>query len=156
MRHIKLFDVIAFFGYYLLSRRIVRPVLSLVKVTEEISKGRFPKDLNLGEVREIRELHMALRRMYEEIKKSKADIKESLFMLEKTNRLLLRTQKELVVSEKLASIGRLAAGIAHEIGNPLSAIKGYVDILRRGYALDEGKKKNSLLTYKKKLRELIK
>lgn len=148
--------VIALFGYYLLSRRVVRPVLDLVKVTEEISKGRFPEDLNPGEVREIRELHMALRRMHEEIEKSKADIKESLFMLEKTNRLLLRTQKELVVSEKLASIGRLAAGIAHEIGNPLSAIKGYVDILRRGYALDEDKKKEFLINIQKEIERIDK
>src|SRR5256885_12124953 len=36
-----------------------------------------------------------------------------------------------VRSEKLASIGRLAAGIAHEVGNPLGAIGTYVEVLRR-------------------------
>ncbi|MFH1135679.1 MAG: ATP-binding protein [Pseudomonadota bacterium] len=41
-------------------------------------------------------------------------------------------EKQLFHSEKLASIGILAAGVAHEIGNPLSAISGYTQILQSG------------------------
>src|SRR5438067_12559429 len=40
-------------------------------------------------------------------------------------------QGQLVRSEKLASIGRLAAGIAHEVGNPLGAVGTYIEVLRR-------------------------
>ena len=40
-------------------------------------------------------------------------------------------QRKLVQSEKLAGIGRLAAGVAHEINNPLGVILGYVKLLRR-------------------------
>src|SRR5207244_12595224 len=44
---------------------------------------------------------------------------------------LLDAQGQLVRSEKLAGIGRLAAGIAHEVGNPLGALGTYVEVLRR-------------------------
>jgi signal transduction histidine kinase len=44
---------------------------------------------------------------------------------------LRRHQQELVQSEKLAGIGRLAAGVAHEINNPLAVILGYARLLQR-------------------------
>ena len=59
-------------------------------------------------------------------------LEEYATLLEEARDKLRRAKKELYVSEKLASLGYLAAGIAHEIGNPLSAVFGYVDILRKG------------------------
>src|SRR5207302_1212648 len=55
-------------------------------------------------------------------------------LAERLNRMtdhLLDAQGQLVRSEKLAGIGRLAAGIAHEVGNPLGALGTYVEVLRR-------------------------
>ncbi len=48
---------------------------------------------------------------------------------------LTRMQASLVRASKLASVGRLAAGIAHEIGNPLAAVQGYLSLMKSG--LDE-------------------
>lgn len=48
------------------------------------------------------------------------------------NRQLETTQETLVRTEKLASVGVLTAGIAHEIGNPISVSLGYLEMLKRG------------------------
>jgi len=48
-----------------------------------------------------------------------------------TNRELRRTQRQLIQSENLATVGRLAATLAHEINNPLGIIKNYLTLLSR-------------------------
>lgn len=63
-----------------------------------------------------------------------ADTRDFATLAERLNRMtdrLLDARSQLVRSEKLASIGLLAAGVAHEVGNPLGAIGTYVEVLRR-------------------------
>ncbi|MCC7380256.1 MAG: hypothetical protein IT384_00390 [Deltaproteobacteria bacterium] len=57
--------------------------------------------------------------------------------LERQKNELERMQDQLVRASKLASVGRLAAGVAHEIGNPLAAVLGYLDLMRRGLGPEE-------------------
>jgi C4-dicarboxylate-specific signal transduction histidine kinase len=55
---------------------------------------------------------------------------ENIRSLEETNRELVEARAEIVRTARLASVGTLAAGIAHEVGNPLGAIMAYVDVAR--------------------------
>ena len=50
--------------------------------------------------------------------------------LEEINSALRQARDEVVRAEKLASVGHLAAGMAHEIGNPLAAVIGYLNLLK--------------------------
>ena len=130
--------VIAFFGFYILSRRVIKPVRELINITEKIADGKFPQNTEIGKVKEINQLYSALKVMYEEIEQGKSTLRGKISELEQMNAELQQTQGELIASEKLASLGRLSAGVAHEIGNPLSAISGYVEVLKRTFSTDSG------------------
>jgi two-component system NtrC family sensor kinase len=57
-------------------------------------------------------------------------VKERTLALEQANVELRQAQRQLVTSEKLAAIGELTAGVAHEINNPIAVIQGNLDVLR--------------------------
>ncbi len=65
-------------------------------------------------------------RLYKEVKTLAGELEQRVIT---RTRELERAQADLLYSEKLAALGRLSAGIAHEIGHPLSLIHGYVGIL---------------------------
>ncbi len=119
-------------GSFLLSRIIIKPLKKLDEMTEKIAEG----DLNLlredagGD--EIGRLIFSFNRMASRLKEDRQKLHDYIQSLEKVNRELRQAQNELIRSEKLASIGRLAAGVAHEVGNPTSAILGYLDLLATG------------------------
>jgi len=66
-------------------------------------------------------------REHERMRQELADLREH----ERMRRELERTQRQLVQAEKIASMGRLAAGVAHEINNPLAGVLIYADILMK-------------------------
>jgi signal transduction histidine kinase len=98
------------FGHYLLKRLVLVRMAALREVAEELAGGNLERRAPPAETREFTEL---------------ADCFNAM-----TDRLL-DAQGQLVRSEKLATVGRLAAGIAHEVGNPLSAIGTYTEVLRK-------------------------
>ncbi|MEO6950442.1 MAG: ATP-binding protein [Polyangia bacterium] len=67
---------------------------------------------------------------HDELSALTADFNEMTSALRRQRDLVAAQADTLVAQEKLATVGRLAAGVAHEIGNPLAAISGYADMLR--------------------------
>jgi signal transduction histidine kinase len=102
----------------------------VIKATEDITEGYFSLDLEPTGRNEIGALSASLSKMADKLKEDRNQIEQHIESLEESNKQLKKTQNELLRSEKLASVGKLAAGVAHEIGNPIGIILGYIDILR--------------------------
>jgi two-component system, NtrC family, sensor kinase len=76
-------------------------------------------------------LAQALNNMAERLLNDQQKLADNIRSLDDTNQLLTEARNAMVHTEKMASVGRLGAGIAHEVGNPLGAILGYLGLLKR-------------------------
>jgi two-component system NtrC family sensor kinase len=98
-------------GFLVLTQLVVRPLQAVQKATARVTAGDWEQEIEPTGSREVNALAMAFNQMIGS---------------------LSAQREQLIRTEKLASVGQLAAGVAHEIGNPLAAILGFVDILRAG------------------------
>ncbi|MCI0432390.1 MAG: ATP-binding protein [Gemmatimonadetes bacterium] len=129
--------VFTLFGRYLLRRRVIGPIERLVVEIEDIAAGDGGRVTGMG-TSEFDRLSAAVNHMAERLISDQALLADNIRSLDETNRLLTEARDAMVHAEKMASVGRLSAGIAHEIGNPLGAILGYVGYVSR--SVDEQSK----------------
>lgn len=133
-----------------LLRKVISPIEKLTTITHQISQGDFYHNIEVESSDEVGTLAQSFRSMQKAIFDKIVTIEKQNKLLEqqvvertKANDLLQqqikqrevavlekqKMQKQVFQASKLASIGELAAGVAHEINNPLSIVKGYLELL---------------------------
>jgi signal transduction histidine kinase len=118
--------LIGMIGSAFLAKRITGPIKKLVEGTILISRGDFSHSLSIRSKDEIGNLAQSFNRMSEDLLQTRKRIEEA--------------NKKLIQAEKLASIGRIAATIAHEIRNPLTSVKLNIQRVIQDNDLDEMEK----------------
>jgi len=128
-------------GLYLFSKVIVKPIHRLIKRVNEYREEDDDIYFLTGrEDNEFNKLSKALNSMLKRISEDKEKLQTTVRSLKKVNYDLKQAQKDIVRAEKLASVGRLSSGIAHEIGNPIGIIMGYLELLKQQDVTNEEKK----------------
>jgi two-component system NtrC family sensor kinase len=121
-------------------RKVVIPVQRLAEGTRRVAKGDLRQEVLVDSSNEIGQLAESFNEMERGLQKIRAERLALLSTLERQveerTAALKHAQDRLVQSEKLSSLGRLAASVAHEINNPLAGILTYAKLIIR--MLEEG------------------
>jgi len=116
-------------GTFILSRIVVLPVNRLLAATEKITGGVYGHQISVSGSFELARLAESFNAMSSTLEQKQQEVSSHVAALEQVNSDLRLAREEAIRSEKMASVGLLAAGTAHEIGTPLASVMGYAEIL---------------------------
>jgi two-component system NtrC family sensor kinase len=121
----------ALFANNQLARIYYKPLQRLAKRAEAYEDKEqfffaFRKEDN-----EFSVLSASLNKMMDRITDDKRILNETIDSLKSANEELKQAQNDVIRAEKLATVGRLTSGIAHEIGNPIGIVLGYLELLKQ-------------------------
>ena len=119
------------FTYLFLSfiiTKFLEPVNHLVDAVKKLKGGEYKK-INVKGTKELNLLIETYNNFVDNLKFKDEQLKNKIQELNEKIKEIQALQKMIINSEKLASIGTMAAGMAHEINNPLAGIKGTAEVL---------------------------
>lgn len=131
MMQLSILEIIGFLilGYFW-AKKIFAPMKTLQESIEKVSEGKWqtiPPEITENSYEEIAAVAKSFNQMVNQLSNAKET--------------LIETQKKLAIKDKMASLGRFSAGIAHEINNPLGTIlmsAGMIkDSLEKGISIEE-------------------
>lgn len=111
-----------------LARRISNPIRQMVLSANKFSQGDLSKPVAVSGSEEINILSAEFERMRQKLLESYSNLEDKI---EQRTKALREAQFQISHQEKMASLGLLAAGVAHEIGNPLTGISSMAQIIKR-------------------------
>ncbi|WP_242515591.1 sensor histidine kinase [Sorangium cellulosum] len=120
------------FAYFSMTRLVVRPIDALSQAARRVAGGARDLEVPRAGARELAELGASLALMTGRLRADEESLRAKIAEVERYATDLKSAQERLVRSERLASVGRLAAGLAHEIGNPIAAVLGFQELLLAG------------------------
>ncbi len=147
--------LVAVLGGIVFARGVSRPVRELAEGSMEIAKGDFDKKIPVRSKDEIGRLAETFNHMAHELQQSFSTISEQLVEIREKNREiqtwneelnervkkrtreLREAQDQINRSQKMAAIGELGAGVAHEVNNPLTGIQGFAQMMLAKHKPDD-------------------
>lgn len=133
--------VFVWFGWSLLRRRVVGPLRRLVVAVRALAGSESPGSVPVEGVAEVEELARAFNDMQLALAARTGALEKAVRELRTANASLTQAREGLDRAERLAMVGSLAAGVAHEVGNPMGALLTYLELAARDHGLgDDGRR----------------
>ncbi len=132
--------LLSLFVWIIVQRSVARPIHRLIERIRAVGRGHWEQRIDISGDDEIASLAREFNLMSEELQNMYSRLTAE--QLEK-----LKLEQDLRRSERLASVGQLAAGLAHELGTPLNIISGRAEhLLRRARSVDEMRDNLQIIT----------
>lgn len=128
--------LVVFFFVIVFARRFVQqPVRKLIAATKTMGLGELDKPIEIAADDELGDLANSFRTMQDRLSASTDQLREFNETLERRveerTQRLREAEKKLIQSDRLASLGQLAASVAHEINNPLAGVINFGKLMQR-------------------------
>lgn len=121
----------------LVARRLTRPLNQLTEGARAITRGELETRIPLRGADELTLLASAFNDMASSLGTSRAELTHRNLQLTQANEELLRMYERLTRAERLAAVGQVAAGVSHEIDNPVGIILGYAQLILEDLSPDD-------------------